>query len=1035
MRERAGRWESCRWALAETGCAVLLWLAAGAVGAAQLAVRTYGTAEGLPGEFVTALLEDSRGFLWVGTQTGLARFDGTSFVAYSTSDGLPHPGITALAEDHDGVVWVGTTGGLARMLPGRETDGRLFEAYSFEEFVTGPGSDARFTNEVSGVMIDHAGTLWVSSGPGLYRLQRRDGGSRFTPVELGLTSLGHGRQEVGALAEGPDGSVWTSTSSGLFRTGPGRQNERFPISGDGLLVDRQGDLWIVGDGLQRLTPAAPGAAPVPLRTVVITGPSAQPPPSSPGLLVTWGKAAGMTTRGWALAESRAGELWATTSEGLFVLRAGRLHRYGIAEGLADERLTVALEDSEGNLWVGTALRGVMRIAPTGFVSFTKSDGLLTDRVSQILPDGRGGVLLVGFPPATGVHRVEGDRLVGTRFAIPAWVVDLGWAESQAVLVDHLGDWWVPTGEAVFRYPAVERLESLARASPRAVYGRAELGAQAAFRLFEDSHGDVWMGLLEPGGLARWERRTGAFHRFTAADGVPEGPASAFAEDHDGALWVGFYGGGVARFRDGRFRLFTAEDGIPPGFVSALTVDRRGRLWLGLLRAGVVRIDEPEADRPRTVHYGRREGLGSEAGRCLAEDGQGQIWVGTRNGAGLLDPASGSVRHYDTSSGLVANSVVSIRVDAAGRAWIGTASGVSRFERRPPGPPSRLALRLMEFRAGGKALPVPELGATELSGVRLPVGVRDVELGFAGITLAAGGMVGYQHRFGGREWSAPATERRLHLAGLAPGRYLVELRAVRSDGAASEVARVGFLLPPPLWRRWWVVTGEALLVLAGVLSAWRARRRRRVELERVRSRIAADLHDELGLSLSRIAILSEVARRKSDSGRDAGGAELREIGDAARDLIDATSDMAWALDPQSDDLPSLLARLRRMVADVFDGSGVAWSFAGPEAAATSALGAEQRRHLFLVLKEAVQNAARHARPGHVAVRVAVIGGRIVAEVEDDGVGFDPTSEDAVSGHGMTSMRRRAQDLGGSLEVATRPNGGTLIRLTAPLGSTA
>jgi signal transduction histidine kinase len=436
------------------------------------------------------------------------------------------------------------------------------------------------------------------------------------------------------------------------------------------------------------------------------------------------------------------------------------------------------------------------------------------------------------------------------------------------------------------------------------------------------------------------------------------------------------------------------------------------------------------------------------GQSLAQGRDGTIWAATMSG--LYEVSGGRLRRYGTVDGLVSESLVSVLVDSAGTLWVGAAPGglmrvappgLANFGRRDGLLTDKVSQILPD--GHGSVLLVgfpPAAGVHRVEGDRLvgtrfalPSGIR--ELGFVGISLAAGGTVGFQHRLGRQEWSALAAERRLHLAGMSPGRYQLAVRAVRSDGATSETASVEIVVPTPLWRRWWVVTADALLVLGGVTLAWRARRRRRRDLERVRSRIAADLHDELGLSLSRIAVLSEVARRKADAGLDTGGAEMREVGDEARDLIDATSDMAWALDPRSDDLPSLLARLRRMMADVFDGTGLAWSFAGPDTTAALALGAEQRRHLYLILKEAVHNAARHARANRVEVRVGLERGMVTAEVSDDGVGFDPGGADAESGHGMTSMRRRAEELGGTLEVITGHGSGTLVRVVAPLGGAA
>jgi len=227
-----------------------------------------------------------------------------------------------------------------------------------------------------------------------------------------------------------------------------------------------------------------------------------------------------------------------------------------------------------------------------------------------------------------------------------------------------------------------------------------------------------------------------------------------------------------------------------------------------------------------------------------------------------------------------------------------------------------------------------------------------------------------------------------------------------------------------------------VVLAAAGVAYLAHRRRLArlaELYQVRARIAADLHDELGLSLSRVAILAEVARPSLPPG-GRGAEALEEIATGARDLVDATSDMAWALDPRKDDLPSLLARLRRMAGDVCEGAGVTWSCTAPEGVERVALKAERRRHLYLILKEAIHNAVRHGRPSRVSLTLALADGRLRAEVVDDGCGFDPTAltESGGVGHGLTSMLRRAEELGGILDVDSQPGAGVTVRLEVPVG---
>jgi len=1027
-RSRLGPWA------ASAGLWVVLAVGgAGSAAADRIAVRTFTTTDGLAGDSVTALLEDSHGYLWIGSRSGLARFDGTTFTVYSAGDGLPQSSVTALVEDRNGELWVGTTGGLSRLLPQRRTDGTLFETMTCAGSLA-PGS-AACCGEVDEALLGPAGELWVARGPALCRVEPAEWPAADS-VRLEFALPAHETPVLGALARDAAGAIWAANLDGFVRCPSAGPCERLVLRGRELAFDADGNAWTFAHGgLARLTPGPPGAAvEAPTAATAAAGAGHPAPPATPGRLVVWGAAAGFAATGASLSCARDGTILAATSGGLFVMRDGRLRRITATDGLVDDRLTELLEDANGNLWVGTEEDGLMRIPPAGFVGYTQGDGLLSRKLSQVLADGRGGVLLAGSPVGVGVHRIDGGRVIAARFALPGDAGDLGWAEGQALVLDHRGEWWVPTASAVFRFPAVARLEDLELARPVARYGVDELKAASVFRMFEDSRGDVWMGVFTPNRVARWERESGVVRHFTSGDGAPDDAASAFAEDSSGAVWAGFYVGGIARWRSGRFRAFGEADGVPGGFVSSLLADRSGRLWVGLLRHGVLRIDDPDAEQPRIAHYGRREGLGSEAVVCLAEGSGGEIWIGTRNGVDRLEPASGSVRHFDTASGLINNGVISMRADAAGKVWLATAGGASTLDVRTVPPPSPLTLRITALSAGGRAYAVPELGTTGLSGVRLPVGVRDVGISYTGITLVAGEVVRYRHRIGGGEWSAPAPERRLQLAGLSPGRLRLEIRAVRSDGAESEPAAVDLVLPPPLWRRPWAIGLEILLPGSLLALAWRARWHQRVELERVRARIASDLHDELGLSLSRIAVLSEVARRKAARGTDAGAAELQEIGEEARDLIDATSDMAWALDPASDDLPSLLARLRRMAADVFDGSGVSLTFTGPESTAAIPLGAEQRRHLYLILKEAIHNAARHARPRRVEVRVELEGGTISAEVRDDGAGFLSGGDAGLAGHGLTGMARRAEALGGRLGVESRPGGGTTVRVAAPLAYT-
>jgi signal transduction histidine kinase len=211
------------------------------------------------------------------------------------------------------------------------------------------------------------------------------------------------------------------------------------------------------------------------------------------------------------------------------------------------------------------------------------------------------------------------------------------------------------------------------------------------------------------------------------------------------------------------------------------------------------------------------------------------------------------------------------------------------------------------------------------------------------------------------------------------------------------------------------------------------RRRLLALQRVRARIATDLHDDLGARLSRISILAEVAARRV--GSDAASAErlLTDVGDTARSLLEAAADITWSVDPRHDQLGSLAARVRRFAADMLDGRNIDWTFDTDGDGTAIKLSAEHRRHLLLVFQEAVNNVVRHSGARRVELVLRVAGGQLLAVIKDDGGGFRHPNGAAGAGQGsgLTNMARRAHEIGGVLSVRSEPGEGTEVQLTTPL----
>ncbi|HVR11065.1 MAG TPA: ATP-binding protein, partial [Thermoanaerobaculia bacterium] len=613
---------------------------------------------------------------------------------------------------------------------------------------------------------------------------------------------------------------------------------------------------------------------------------------------------------------------------------------------------------------------------------------------------------------------------------------------QVLAPDASGGLWLGSAAGIWRFPKVAQPASLRQVPKR--FWPAPRAMGEVVRLFADARGELWVSSLgnqTPGtnareriSLARFDRATGRFGAMPRVERLGRGAPSAFAEDPYGSLWIGFSSGGLARLRGEAVDLFVPGPGVPPGAINDLFVDSRQRLWAASAYGGAIRIDDPNAARPRSVPFTTALGLSSDRILCVTEDRRGTIYLGNGKGVDRLDPATGRVRTLTTADGLP-SSVVSVAYRARdGSLWFGTPVGPARY--LPDVPPAEAPppIFLSGLRIGGVPKPVPPLGVRSLGGFQLPAGRDQIEVQFTGISFAYGAGLRYQYRLAGSAagWSEPQAERSVLLGSLAPGDYRFLVRAVTPDNVVSPVpAAFSFTLLRPLWQRWWflLLAGTAAALLGWALH--RAQLARMLELERVRARIAADLHDDLSSSLSRISILSEVVRRRIADPAAVEATLLDQIGETARELMETIGDIVWAIDARRDDLESLLARIRRFAGDLLEARGVSVLFAAPPGAAGISLRPEAKRELYLVLKEAVHNAARHARAKEVRIEVTEARGELVAEVRDDGVGFARSVAGEAgprSGHGLHNIRTRAAKVGAKLSVDSAPGAGTRVRLS-------
>ncbi|PYR62692.1 MAG: hypothetical protein DMF91_05825 [Acidobacteria bacterium] len=1026
--------------------------------AERLPIRTYTTTDGLAHNKIARIVRDSRGFLWFCTEDGLSRFDGYGFTTFGTDQGLPHSSVNDLLETRGGEYWVATNGGLARFdpkgLPGRRV---VYESEATTPVpmfdVVVPDDQIRRAREITVLREGRDGTIWVGTNNGLYRLERANGHRSLRPVDIRLPNDNREQREIADVLEDARGTLWIATPRGLYRRWPDGSTAHY-TKRDGLpdeflsdlLEDHEEHLWAATRkfGFFRVSADGSHAAPVVDRTFT----------ERQGL---------PTVFVFQLFETSDHRFWIATARGLVEFfpagdAQGRFfHSYTTANGLSYFEINALSEDLDGNLWLGTNAAGAMKLARAGLRTYGERDGI--EKVGAIFEDRAGDVCFTGtvfgdartsvFEGATldvlsGQPASLHGRLGcfdGSRFDWfkPEAVTDFGWVGEGVTLQARSGEWWVGTGEGLYRFPASNHFAGLRSARPLARYTMKDgLAALQVFRLFEDSRGDIWISTIEAGdtnGLARWDSASGTLRDLAHSPGMPslrEDLPRSFGEDASGNVWIGF-NGGLARYSKGSFKSFAAREGLPPGAIMDIHADRSGRLWLASARGGLIRVDDAGAERPTFVSYTTTQGLSSNNTEVITEDVYGRLYVGGGHGLDRLDPATGRVKHFTTADGLPPGLFLAAFRDRHGVLWFGLTSGLAQLAPAPEQPPAPPPVLISGLRVRGVPQLLSALGEREMSLPDFASQQNQLQIDFVGLSFEPGDVLRYQYRLEGadRDWSALGDQRSVTYASLAPGRYTFIVRAVNSDGIASaDPAAITFTILRPLWQRAWFLALVALTIGLMVYALYRYRVARLLEMANMRTRIATDLHDDIGANLTRIALLSQVA---TPSPRDVlegyEGGPLASIARIARESVGSMSDIVWAINPARDSLLDLTRRMRQHADEVFTLRDIELRFNAPDTKEYLRVGVDVRRDLLLIFKEAVNNSTRHSRCSRVEIDFRVKGSQLVLTLADNGVGFDTSLES--EGQGLMSMRRRAHRLKGTLEITSGSGLGTTVVLTIPM----
>jgi ligand-binding sensor domain-containing protein/signal transduction histidine kinase len=1037
--------------------------------AQQLPIKTYTTADGLPHNSINRIVKDSRGFLWFCTREGLSRFDSYSFTNFGVAEGLVNSSVNDLLETRGGEYWVATDGGLMRFdprgtAPTRVETRQTSNARPALFTVVAIAGDGERSRAVTALREGRDGTIWAGTDDGLYRMERTSRGLELHAIEVGIPAGNREQRTVADLLEDEGGSLWIATPSGLFRRWPdgsaAHYNARSGLPNEyvqDLLENPGGGLWVgtrLG-GFFQLAADASHRAPVVAAAFTV-----------PELPTPWV---------FQLFKTSDHRFWIATARGLVELlpdarnAGGHFRVYSMRNGLSYNEITALAEDDGGSLWLGTNNAGAMKLALNGFTSYGERDGLL--QVSALFNDYAGNLCFRGNVPGDGRASVfEGGRLDlvsteepavyhrvgcfdGERFDgfLPAALKPLewGWIGEGLTLQTRRREWWLGAGVGLFWFKPADRLDALRTLLPTVHYTpRDGLATWQIFRLFEDSRSDVWVSTVgaETNGLARWDHGSARLIDLSGVPGLPvlkDALPRAFGEDAAGNVWIGF-DGMLARYRAGTFEQFTLRQGVPPGAIRGIFRDHAGRLWLASAQSGLLRVDNAEGDRPAFTAYSTPQGLSSNDVEAITEDLEGRVYAAGGRGVDRLAPATGHVKHFTTADGLVSGRFRAAFRDRTGVLWFGSSNGLTRVVPAPERVAAPPPVLINAVRVNGIPAHVSALGEQDISLGNFAASQNQLQIDFVGLGFGSGDVLRYQYRLEGADadWNPVSRQRTVTYAGLGPGGYAFVVRAVNSDDVVSaRPAAVRFAILRPFWQRGWFVAVAVLTLGLIVYALHRYRLARLLDMANMRTRIATDLHDDIGANLTRIALLSQVATQTS-MGLAATSAlphaapdiaavnvPLASIARIARESVGAMSDIVWAINPARETLLDLTRRMRQHADEVFTLRNIELRFDAPDTRPDLRLGVDVRRDVLLIFKECVNNAARHSGCTRVRIEFRVERSGLVLTVADNGGGFD-TSLDS-EGQGLMSMKRRARRLHGAFDLRSQVGVGTTMTLTIPL----
>ncbi len=939
----------------------LIWIAPN-ITAQYYPFRTYSIEDGLSESVVHAVIQDHEGSMWMGTGYGLNSFDGIEFQSYFEDQGLQNSKIYALFEDSKQRLWIGTAAGL-----------NYFQGDSIYYV---PELSALDNMEVISIYEDSKGDLWFGTdGNGVWLYQKDQELYQYS------TTQGFNNNRVRRIIESNSGDMWFATREGLTQLSFG--NIRTYLTKDGLpedrirdvIIDDKGILWIgTRNGLTKF---------------------------ENGQFTTYGEKEGLANlKVQTLSYDESGRLWLGTEGGISLFDQNTFKNFTTANGLSNGIIYSATRDREGNLWFGTFGGGVNLFLGDYFENYTTDLGLANNVVTSFAESDDGTTWIGTY--GGGISKYKND--VFQNISLEQGLLD---DKVYSLKYDSKKRIWVGmrNGLSIIENGRIRNFKE------------SEFPFRKIRQIYEAKTGDFWISTYEEG-IIRYDGKS--YQQFLVEDGLADNTTLGAVEDKDGNLWIATYGG-VSRYSNGKFETFNLQNGLPNNAIMTIIVDLKGTVWVSTF-GGIAWFDG-EKFQSITVD----DGLPNRVCYFIKQTEDGIYWIGTNSGIARFDATKfyseiptekdQAFQIISKEQGLISDemNLGAVFEDSQKHLWFGSVEGMSHFiipkyNYDPVSP----EVKINEIIASGRVY-------SNKTHLDLSYEQNFVEIYFSGINYRAPNQIMYEYKMEGIDptWQR-TTDRFAKYPSLPSGDYTFSVLAKNTNGTWSDIiTKKTISVSTPFWLQWWFIILCGAVVVGIILLFYSYYKTTKlVDIERMRVRIASDLHDDVGASLTEIALQSDFLQAIDTNPEFK--KSLSQIGTQCRRIVTSLDDIVWSIDARNDTLGDLTDRMQDYVLNVLEPKNFKVQYDFDDLKMQNKLAVPLKENLYLIFKEATNNISKYSNGDLVRITMHTEGSSFTFTIHDNGssgMGLKKT------GHGLRNMKMRAERIGASVDVSNK-NGFTI-----------